>query len=98
MSDDLKFTCQVCGAQIEAEPDVIRETFLSPVLVTEEEHNKALSEGDVITPDQLRAMSHQELEEIGLTPNDRDKLLNGETVETGAMCVCKKCQDEAANE
>jgi DDE superfamily endonuclease len=39
-------------------------------------------------------MSEYRLSEIGLTPQARDRLLNGaDFVETGTMCICLPCQD-----
>jgi len=106
MSDEIKFTCEECGKQFDPDPDTMLELHLGPEPCPcceggeahQEELEKAVEDGEAFTADQLAAMSEDHLKEIGLTPEDRDKLLRGETITTGAICICKECQDRLAGE
>jgi len=66
--------------------------------LTEDQIREMEEAGDLITGEQLAAMSEYELKERGLTPEDRDKLLNGEEITVGGMCICQACQDRMAEE
>lgn len=98
MNDNITFNCQMCGHEFEPEPDSFLETGFSsdyhPADLSEKDLEEMVASGAAITSDKLEAMSEYELSEIGLSLQDREKLLVGSTVEIGAMCVCKECQDE----
>ena len=93
-SDDLKFTCQACGREFEPETEAMVEVGFSRELFRQ---GDPLPE-DMITPEQLAAMSEYELQEIGLTLEDREKLMRGEPVDTGAVCLCEACREEIFEE
>lgn len=97
MNDDIKFKCEECGKLFDPDPDSMVECHLSPELVSDEEADKYEAEGG-ITPEQLEAMDETSLREIGLTAEQRKRLLNGEEITTGGMCICVECQDRLAEE
>lgn len=102
--DDIQFTCEECGKTFEPDPDTMLEIRLGGECpcctgeTTEEEAEQLLADGDAITTEQLEAMSEYELAELGLTPEDREKLLAGEEISAGAVCICRECQEKISHE
>lgn len=92
--EDIKFKCEECGKEFDPDPDTMRELHIGSELVPEED--TTISE--LPSPEELSSMSEFHLSELGLTTDDRDKLLRGEDVVVGAICVCKECQDRLASE
>jgi hypothetical protein len=93
----MNFKCQICGKEFPADPDCMVEAGFSPVLESDDDIELEDDE-EIIDEDQLKKMSEYELNEIGLSLEDRDKLLNGEDITTGGMCICKECQDKMEDE
>jgi len=90
MSDELQFTCSECGKQFDPDPDSMVEVHWSAAVVPEEQAEEMVS----VTPEELETKSDYELQEMGLTPEIRDKLLSGEEdVTSGGICICRECQD-----
>ncbi|MGV3771357.1 MAG: hypothetical protein ACO1QB_00545 [Verrucomicrobiales bacterium] len=59
--------------------------------MSEAEVQEALDSGEFFTPEQLERMTEFELQEIGLTPAERDELLNTGEITTGAVMLCPDC-------
>lgn len=93
MSEELMFTCEICGKQFPPDPDTMVEAGLSPVLIPEGSEPPA--DLEFIPKEDLEFASEETLAEMGLTPEQRDALLRGEEVTTGGMCICAECQDAA---
>jgi len=98
MNDEFKFKCQQCGKLFEPDPDSMVEMHWTPQEATEAEAAAAEEDGSVITAEQLAAMSPDELEEMGLTEEAREKMLRGEEVAAGGLCICTDCQDQLSRE
>ena len=81
--DPMLFTCELCGRQFEPTPDAMIEW----------ENGLVQTDADGIELQDLATAGAEELEDIGLTPDQRDAVLRGEVVKTGG-CVCLQCQDE----
>lgn len=92
MSDEIKFTCQECGKEFDPDPDTMLEEHLGAECVECDSAGLA-TDGNLITGEELAAMTDGELREIGLTPEGRERLFAGEDVVTGGVCICKECQD-----
>lgn len=94
---DFQFTCEACGDQFDADPNCVVEEGASlgcPCCdfgMSEEELDDLIAKGEILTPEALDEMSDSELTEIGLTPAERDRLLNGEEIVTGGTILCPKC-------
>lgn len=97
MNEEIKFKCDECGKLFDPDPDSMVECHLSPEVVSHEEAEAYEAEGG-ITPEQLAAMDETALREIGLTADQREKLLNGEDITSGGMCICVECQDRLDEE
>lgn len=102
MSEELKFVCQECGREFDPDPDSMVEIHIRGECpccesgLTEDDLSKMLEEGTAITAEQLLEMNEEELKEVGLSVQDKEKLLMGEDVVSGGMCICKECQDSLA--
>lgn len=103
-SDDLKFLCEVCGKQFDPDPGSMVEVLMHGECpcceggLSRQEAEKLTESGEAIAADQLAAMNEEELREIGLTPEERDRLLAGEDIAIGGACICRECQDRLAAE
>jgi hypothetical protein len=94
MNDELQFQCQVCGEAFEAESEAMIEVhFTAEEESPEEEESRRGSSGSRL---------HDELEEqlrlIDLTEEDQEKLMAGEEVVIGAVCLCRECRELLPNE
>lgn len=98
MSDDIKFTCSECGQEFEPQPDTMFELEFGPVALTEEEAEALDETGQAISREDLEQASDEELLEWGITGQERDAMLDGESVATGGICVCLDCQDRLSGE
>lgn len=84
---EIKFTCEACGQSFPADPDTMVEYFIGgPDDMTEA---KAAA---------LREMDEEDLRVNHLTREQVNRLLAGEPVAVGAICLCKKCQDAGEEE
>lgn len=92
MSDDLQFTCQVCGKQFEPTPDAMVEWEVEPKSVP----TNKVKDLDM-TREDLAELEPDELKEMGLTEETRSALLEGKAVKFGG-CICIQCQDEMLEE
>ena len=102
-SEQLTFTCEECGKQFDPDPDAMVELQMGAECpccdgVDHAEVERMLESGEAITAEQLAELDEEELKELGLTTADREKLLNGEPVGIGGMCLCRECQDRLAEE
>lgn len=89
---DVRFTCELCGEKFEPTPDAMIEWEMGPQWV------KAKSDSDIfITHQDLMEMDNGDLKAVGITPEQRDAMLRGETVKMGG-CICLRCQDEFSND
>lgn len=103
MDDDLKFTCEECGKVFDPDPDTMLEIQWVEIqwdakIVPDWEASIMEDKGQVITRELIEESSDEDLEKIGITPELKKKMLNGETVSAGAMCICIECQDRLAEE
>lgn len=87
MSEEVQFTCGECGKQFDPDPDAMVEWNIAPVWVREEDAEEG------IPPEELKEMQECDLKAIGITPEQRDALLRGETIAMGG-CVCRECMEE----
>ena len=92
--DPLKFCCEECGVEFDPDPAMMLEGGISPEWMEEQEVQALESSGvEQLSAERLESMSADELAEYRLTPEDRDKLISGESIPFG-MCLCLNCQDE----
>ena len=93
MSDEFLFTCDECGASFDPDPLAILECGWGCYDVAEDKCEKVAFESGCLTKSGLERMSEYELSEIGMTPTQRDQLLNGEeSVDAGTICLCPDCR------
>lgn len=91
-SDEVKFTCSVCGKEFEPDPNTMVECGFEVVReATDEEVENLLSKSELeeATPEELHYMS--------LTQDMKEAMMRGEDVTTAA-CICLECQDELAKD
>lgn len=96
MSDDeeLKFTCEQCGGEFDPDPEMMVEGGIGPECVSDENLKDLEATGiETLNRERLETMSDEDLEDFGLKPGDREKLLAGESIPFG-MCICVECQDK----
>lgn len=98
MVDAFQFTCEECGRRFDPDPDTMLESVLSPVLLPEDQAAREIEEGLALSAEDLAKADASELKALGLTPEQRDALLRGESVAAGGICICKECQDRLADE
>ena len=104
MSDNIKFKCDSCGKEFDADPDTMVEVHMGGSCpccdekISKAEADRLIESGEAISAERLERMTEYELQEIGLTPQERDALLRGEQITTGGACICKECQDRMAGE
>ncbi len=96
MPDELQFICAECGKRFDPDPDTMLESVLSPVLLPEGEATREIEEGLALSAKELVEADSQDLEQLGITAEQRDALLRGEQVSAGGICICKACQDRLA--
>lgn len=87
-------TCELCERVFIADPDAFMEVGLSCEWVKEE----APEVGEVISEEELRGMTAEDLKANGISAADRDALLRGEDVITGAICLCRECRENLFSE
>jgi DNA-directed RNA polymerase subunit RPC12/RpoP len=92
MSEEIKFECSQCGKQFDPDPDSMVELHWESKQVQVDEV------ADGLTTEELRSMSTEDLREFGLTAELRERMLRGEEVTAGGMCICIECQDRLAEE
>jgi hypothetical protein len=93
MIDPLLMPCQCCGTPFVADPEAFIEVDMVRRPATAEEIRQFEEEGaEFLTPEKLEAMSEYELGEIGLTIQDRTRLLAGQEITAGAHAVCRACR------
>lgn len=90
--------CWLCDRPFELDPDAFVETFLSGDQPTEEEEARLAAmcgeeAGSFITEEDLATLNAQQLKELNLTPESRDRLLSGETVAMGERHICPACRE-----
>lgn len=93
MSDEIQFTCSVCGDQFEPDPAMVTDGQITPITISED---APLPEG-AFTMEELRAMTVDELMIHGIDPEDRARLLKQEPVPC-TMLICTACQDRMLEE
>lgn len=91
--EELKFKCEFCDKEFDPDPDAMVEWCMEPCKV---KRCEAEEDENFIPADDLANMNEFDLKAIGLRTDQRDALLNGETVVTGGKCICLECQDEMA--
>ena len=72
-------------------PDSFILTGFTRIAAEEPDNEIFLSRQELLTRAQLEALSEFELSERGLTEEDRQTLLRGEAVYTGADAFCPAC-------
>lgn len=87
-----KFRCQICGGEFDPDPRMICDGGWDIVIP-----EGALTEGSDLTPDDVAEMDDAELVTVGIEPEDRAKILRGESVTT-TFCICLECQDRESIE
>lgn len=98
MSEEFLFVCSECNSLFPADPDAIVETGLSRSCGPDDDADEDCEEVSC-SAEALQDMSEYELSGLGLTPEIRARLLNGEEfIETGARCICLSCQDRLLRE
>lgn len=99
MSDEIKFKCEECGKEFEPDPDTMLEVELISQHITEEqlEELKELVEQN---PEEFKQLTDEGMPDIikNISPEDRERLKNGESVPVGGICICKECQDKLLEE
>jgi hypothetical protein len=89
---EFMFECSECGKKFPATPDSVFESGFSPIC---EVQKTADCDCDLIAGSDLKEMSEYHLSELGLTENERDRLLSGEPfVGVGAIFICAECHAE----
>lgn len=95
--DDLKFKCDNCGKEFDADPDCMMEA--ETLACTEPEEGEEWK-GFQPHPHPIE-LSPEDREEVkkmyGFNDEQLDRSLRGEPVLTGC-CFCKECQDAMADE
>lgn len=84
------FQCDICGESFEPDPEALVEAEYSAEIPSSE---NSQGDPDVMTRDEMKALTTEELREYGLTPEQRDALLRGEKV-SSARVICRHCQDD----
>lgn len=97
MSDKLKFRCDSCGKEFDADPDCMVEVEI--LACTEPEPGEEWKTPEPHPHPILLSAEDRERakKEHGWTDEQLDRALSGEPVESGA-CICKECQDKALDE
>lgn len=91
----MNFKCQECGKDFEPDPDTMMECHVSAEWADEDgEEWKGQSEPMEMTPE----MREQAKKQLGCDDEQLDRLLSGEEVVCGALCICKECQDRMHEE
>src|SRR5690349_4792656 len=83
--------CDGCGCEFPPMPDSFILTGFTRIAAEEPDNEIFLSRQELLTRAQLEALSEFELSERGLTEEDRQTLLRGEAVYTGADAFCPAC-------
>lgn len=91
--ETVQFKCEECGKLFEPDPEAMVELTMGGQCECCDGFTEKGESGESYTPEEIAAMNADQLEEIGLTPETREKLLAGEEVTVGAMCLCRCCQD-----
>jgi hypothetical protein len=97
MTEEFLFTCDECGRKFPAEPAAIVDSGMS-ASCCERDADPADDSIERISAFELESLTESELAELGLTTESRDRLLSGEDVVTGTMCICTDCQDRLLTE
>jgi len=95
MSDDLKFKCEECGKEFDPDPDTMMETHWCAVYEPAFGEPENTHAADAVV---LEEATDDELKMAGLDREAAQKILAGEEVVAGAMCICRECQDRLLKE
>lgn len=101
---DMEFKCHICGEAFEAQTDsFISDNEEGPLVEYEPEDDlpdlpdvEVEISHRVLSADELRAMDAEQLDEIGMTEELRDMILDvvpGDEIVTGAVALCPACRD-----
>lgn len=85
------FTCDECGKDFPADPETMVEEGVSAHhdIVPGEEWKH-----DGHTPELSPEDREKVKGELGVSDEELDRILSGEMVTIGGICICKPCQDQ----
>jgi hypothetical protein len=101
---DMEFRCHICGEAFEAQTNsFICDNEEGPLVEYEPEDDvpdlpdvEVEITHQILSADELRAMDAEQLDEIGMTEELRDMILEevpGEEIACGAVALCPTCRE-----
>lgn len=96
--EELLFECSECGKKFPPDPDSIHEVEMGSILMPESVAQEEVEKGNAMSIEEAKKLTDEDLKQMDMSRDDLNKIIRGEDVAVGGVCICPECMDNLSKE